>query len=126
MLRELGLCITQTVHGKTRSNEGFLLTQKYYLLDDQEIALGQSYLGLLGFGIFALFIGYVLIVYGYPGGGRGGRFGIRFSSFAAMPFELQILLPLAVVAHLTAMASIFRLVFHWSAISSQHRSNLEN
>lgn len=115
--------LVRLIHGSRRNADGFLLTSRHYIDEDQEVALGQSYLGLAGLPVFLLIVFYTVVVYGEPTG-RGYR--ARFANFADMPTEIQLLLPIAVVAHLTAMASMFRLVFHWSAISSQHQSNLEN
>ena len=124
MFNRVAKSLVSKLHGDDRSPEGFLLTRRKYVDSDQELALGQSYLGLSGFLIFVLIFCYTMLVYGYPGGGKNGGYGFRFSSFAQMPAELKLLIPIAIASHLAGMISAFRLMINWSAISSQDKSQI--
>ena len=123
MLNRLAKSIVGVLHGKHRNSDGLLLTSQCYLLDDQETALGQSYLGLLGLPIFLGIVFYTLVMYGEK---TGGGYRTRFSSFSEMPPEVQILLPIAIAGHLIALISIFRIIFNWMVITDQRRSDIED
>lgn len=126
MLNRITKYVVRKIHGHQRSPDGYLLTRRFYMDAEQELALGQSYLGLAGFPIFMVVLAYLLSAYGYPGGGKGDAYGVSYASFSKMPGEVQILLPIAIIAHLIGMASTIRLAINWSAISGQDRTLIEN
>jgi hypothetical protein len=112
----LGRWATRMVHGNKRSSQGYLLTKKRYLDEDQEWRLGQAYLGLLGIPLFLFMFPYVAIVHrntGYYGPSRHGAMAHHLGFWSDMPLDLKILLPLTVVWHFTAIASIFRVALVW-------------
>jgi len=121
VLKALGRWATRRVHGNRRSAGGLLLTRLYYLEDDQEWRLGQSYLGLLGFPLFV--IGYLYIRIAYADAPRhGNRYVLGF--WSQLGPDLKILLPIMVAGHLLAMASFIRAILVWSEIRQQPRPDI--
>jgi hypothetical protein len=115
-LAALGRWAARKVHGNCRSAEGHLLTRTFYVDEDQEWRLGQSYLGLLGLPFFLLAFAYVQSAHrdlGYYT--RGGRRHV-LGHWANLPLDLKIIIPLTVIAHLVFLASCIRLVVLWQGL----------
>jgi hypothetical protein len=116
MLNTLGRRITRAIHGNKRNDSNCLIVGDYYLWSDQERNLGLSYLGLLGIPLFVLF-GILTMRFYEPSGATRHYFVSRWS-------EVEILTMLAVICHLTGMASAFACIINWKMIKTQPTSEL--
>jgi hypothetical protein len=122
VLKALGRRATRIVHGDRRSSGGLLLTGSYYLEDDQEWRLGQSYVGLLGFPFFAL--AWTYVYFAYADAPRHGH-RLDLGHWSQLGPDVKILLPLMIIGHLGAMASAIRLFLVRAEIAQQPRSEIE-
>ena len=121
MLQALGCWVTRKVHGDVRSPEGYLLTRRHFLVEDQESRLGQTYLGMLGMPLFVAIGCYILIRYG----GNMGVPGVaRFPNLTDMPLDVKILTALAAIGHPLGLFSIVRWTIVAGEIGDQRRADL--
>ena len=85
MLNRIAKYVVRKIHGHQRSPDDYLLTRRFYMDAEQELALGQSYLGLAGFPIFIVVLAYILVAYGYPGGGKDDAYGVGCACIFSAP-----------------------------------------
>jgi len=115
-LYDLGLWVTQRVHGRRRSSQGYLLTAKHYLTSDDEWRLGQSYLGALGLPLYGLIMFYVAAV--HPDVGYEDEGGWNLGPVDDWPVDMKVLVPIAVVALIVSLLSLTRLFMVWRALGA--------
>src|SRR4051794_4738136 len=120
MLERPARALCRLVHGRRRSGDGYLLTRRHWMDDDQEVRAGKCYLGLACLLIFIANGKYMVERYGHEVHGR------RVASFAFsdMPLEEKFLLPISLIAFFIAFASLFRAMFLLQEVIAQRRADL--
>lgn len=106
--------MTRKIHGNVRSSQGYLLTKNHYLTRGQEWRLGQSYLGMMGMGLWILMPVYIEIFRPAYGTMYQGEYELGF--WSDWTWDLRIVIPIRILAFVNAIISIFRTVIIWSGI----------
>lgn len=121
MLGAIGSRLTQTFHGRRRSEQGFLLLKRSYVLPDQERTLGWCYVGLFGFALFAAGMLYMAAKYGVRAHGARHSFG-RWEN---TPLDVRIVVLTIFPSFLIGWISAWRLGTVSQEIAQQPLSDLE-
>ena len=111
--------IVRAIHGDSRSPEGYLLLERSYVLPDQERALGQGYIGLVGLVIFVAAMAYLTARFGVT---KYRRPGIPW---AMLSLDARVALIIMFPAFVIGWLSLLRLTLVWQAIAGQPRSDLD-
>lgn len=111
--------IVRTIHGDSRSPEGYLLLRRTYVLPDQERALGRGYIGLVGLVIFVAAMAYLAARFGVS---KYRRPGIPW---AMLSLDSRVALIIMFPAFVIGWLSLLRLTLVRQAIAGQPRSDLD-
>ncbi|MGC1470676.1 MAG: hypothetical protein WA793_14975 [Sphingorhabdus sp.] len=102
----LGRQMTRLVHGTKRSPDGGLLAKRYYLTEEVEWRLGQTYIGLLGFLALPLGGLYIEIFAEHVGYHRGRRHYL--GHWAELPLDLKFVIPAIFIGQIVGLISAVR------------------
>lgn len=127
-MKALGRWATRKVHGNSRSRDGYLLTKRHYLDDDQEWRLGLCYVGLVFsfLGIAAISL-YVNIAFAHLRTVVSGRSTIRLGHWSDLSADMKLLIPLLLLLILSAVFWVMRYIaVVRPEIEAQPRSEIED
>jgi hypothetical protein len=121
LLGALGSRLTQAFHGRRRSEQGFLLLKRSYVLPDQERALGWCYVGLFGFVLFAIAMFYMATKYGVTTRPRR----VVLGHWGKLPLDVKIAVLTMFPGFVIGWISAWRLGILSQEIAQQPLSDLE-